>query len=84
MKKILFLVALALGLTATAFADNYNTGKNARILYYPKSEKPASGTQQGIVILTTGLSRGDCGHGTTGNANVKTVCFSDGSNWIAV
>lgn len=54
------------------------------IPYYSKTGKAASGTSEGTIIMSKGLSRGDCGHGTTGNSNVRTVCFSDGTDWIAV
>ena len=54
------------------------------IPYQSKTAKAASGTSEGVIILTKGLRREDCGHGTAGNSNVWTVCFSDGTDWIPV
>lgn len=52
--------------------------------YFAKTAKPASGLGRGMVVLTTGTDRYDCGHGTTGAATTYTLCFSDGANWRAL
>ena len=68
--------------TSSTSGDKTTIVGSLYIPYLSKTAKPASGLAEGTIILTKGLRRDDCGHGTAGNSNVYTVCFSDGTNWI--
>lgn len=93
MKKIILgaIAALTLVFAAgtAAQADysrgsSYQSGSAVKLPYYAKTAKPASGVSAGLIVLSTGTDRSDCGHGTIGAASTYVVCVSNGTNWIAL
>jgi len=88
MRRLILLAAATMLVCGTAQADNfanksgYSGSKTARLPYYSKLTRPASGAPKGEVIILGTSNTTNCGvqsDGTTYN-----VCVSNGSDWVDV
>ena len=78
---------ITLGNTAATGSTSGDKTTITGALYIPymtKTAKPASGLGDGMIVLSKGTDKNDCGHGTVGASTTMVICASNGTDWVAV